>query len=460
MYDMNDTIIALASGLGRGSIAIIRLSGSNSVSIVNQNFKGKDLRSVEGNTIHFGWIWNKVNEIDQVLVFVFKSPFSYTGEDSVEISCHSNALIIDEIISVLIKQGARLAKPGEFTFRAFMNGKMNLSQAEAVADIINTKSRHGIRNSLRQLNGELNSKIIKFRNQIIDIRTLLETVLDFSVDEEIIDLPKEKILENIKSVETEVKRLSNSYNHAKILSGSITITIIGKTNVGKSTLMNVLLGEERAITSHTPGTTRDIIHEDFIIDDIHFKLIDTAGFRDTPDHIERKGIAKTKAQIAVSDIVLWVIDISEPWQPNLFDQIKMALEEKTDKLILVANKTDLQYDESTLNILRNIGLIYVKTSASNKSGIQNLKRSIITKISKESQKFSDDLIVTNIRQKKVLEGVSKYLQNARKTIKENQGYEFASVDLQEALNLIGEISGETATDDILNKIFSNYCIGK
>lgn len=460
MYNTNDTIIALASGMGKGSIAIIRLSGSKSIPIVNLNFKGKDLISAAGNTTHFGLIQSNGNEIDQVIVSVFRSPHSYTGEDCVEISCHANALIIDEIMVTMINHGVRLAKPGEFTFRAFMNGKMNLSQAEAVADIIGTKSKYGIRNSLRQLNGDLNFKIEELKNEIVEIRSLLETMLDFSAEEEIKDIKNDDILNRINRVELEINHLAESYNHAKILGGSITIAIIGKTNVGKSTLMNVLLGEERVITSHTPGTTRDIIHEDLMIDGFHFKLIDTAGLRDTLDHVEIKGMEKTRTQISISDIILWVIDGSEPWQTSIFEQIMKILGKKTERLLLVINKNDLQHDQSVQKATRLCGLKSVKVSSLNKTGIKKLKQVIIKMVSEETRKFSDDLIITNLRQKRVLDGVLKHLRKAHYIVQTSQGYEYASVDFQGALNMLGEITGETTTDEILNRIFSSFCIGK
>jgi len=461
MRHIHDTIIALASGVSRGSsIAIIRLSGDDSINLVKNCFKGKDLKAVEGNTIHLGNIQDKEQVLDQVLVSIYREPHSYTGENSVEISCHANPFIVDSIITTFIKQGARLAKPGEFTFRSFMNGKMSLSQAESVAELINARSSQGLRNSLRQLNGELNFKLDRLKDEIIDIRSLLEAVLDFPEEEDVANIAEDKVLERLKILESEIKRLSDSYNQAKILSGSITVTIIGRTNVGKSTLMNSLLGEERVITSHIPGTTRDIVHEDIIIDDIHFKLIDTAGLRDTLDDIEQKGMEKTRAKIAVSDILLWVIDHNEPWPQKLFNHIKSIVGRNTAKIIIVLNKCDLKTNPQILNNIKKTGLSSVKTSALHGTGIGKLKKTIIEKIIAESHRIPDDLIITNLRQKKVLDDLLIHIQNARKVIKKKQGYEFASVDLRQASQTLGEITGETATESILNRIFSTFCIGK
>jgi tRNA modification GTPase len=460
MINSHDTIIALASARGRGSIAIIRLSGRDSISLVNKSFKGKDLSSIAGNTIHFGGIFDQEQMIDQVLVAVFREPHSYTGENSVEISCHANPLIIDNIINILVKQGARLAKPGEFTFRAFMNGKMSLTQAEAVAELVSTKSIEGIRNSLRQLNGELNSKLDEISNNITDIRSLLEATLDFPEEDDISIVQAEDIIQRLKKVESEVKQLVESYNYAKILSGSITVTIMGRTNVGKSTLMNALLGEDRVITSNIPGTTRDIIHEDMIINDIHFKLIDTAGLRDTINDIEVKGIEKTIAKIETSDLLLWVIDHTDRWPLKLFDQIKSIIKEETDKIIIVINKCDQKTNLQTEKVIKKAGITVVKTSALKGTGIKKLKITIIKKIAFESQKLSEDLIITNLRQKKILDQVIIHTRQARKTIEKERGYEFASVDLRQAAEIIGEITGETTGEQILDRIFANFCIGK
>ncbi len=460
MQNTHDTIIALATGIGRSSIAIIRLSGSDSIDLVNRSFNGKDLTSAAGNTIHLGNIYNEGQILDQVLVSVFRTPHSYTGENSIEISCHANPLIIDNIITVLLKDGARLAGPGEFTFRSFMNGKMSLAQAESVAELISTKSSQGLKNSLRQLNGELNIKLDRLKEEIIEIRSMLEALLDFPEEEDVANISEDKIGNRLESLESDIKRLSDSYNQAKMLSGSITVTIIGRTNVGKSTLMNALLGEDRVITSHIPGTTRDIVHEDIIIDDIHFKLIDTAGLREAADEIERKGIEKTRAKIAISDILLWVIDHQEPWSVKLFDNIKSLVPDSTGKIIIVVNKCDLKTRPQLLKMINKTGLSFVKTSALHGTGIKKLKKTIIDKIIQESQRLSDDLIITNLRQKKVLDDLHQQVGNARKVIKKQRGYEFACVDLRQASETIGEISGETVTEDILERIFSTFCIGK
>ncbi len=460
MQNTHDTIIALATGIGRSSIAIIRLSGSDSITMVNKRFNGKDLTSVDGSTIHLGNIYNKEQILDQVLVSVYRAPHSYTGENSIEISCHANPLIIDNIITTLIKQGARLAKPGEFTFRSFMNGKMSLAQAESVAELISTKSSQGLKNSLRQLNGELNIKLDQLKEEIIEIRSLLEALLDFPEEEDIANIAEDRIIARLKTLESDIKRLTDSYNQAKILSGSITVTIIGRTNVGKSTLMNAILGEDRVITSHIPGTTRDIVHEDIIIDDMHFKLIDTAGLRDTVDDVERKGIEKTKAKIAISDILLWVIDHREPWSPKLFNHIKSIVADNTGKIIIVINKCDLKTYPQIIKMINKTGLSSVKTSALNGTGIKKLKKTIIEKIITESHRLSDDLIITNLRQKKVLDDLLIHVGNARKVIKKQRGYEFACVDLRQASETIGEITGETVTENILDRIFSTFCIGK
>jgi tRNA modification GTPase len=457
--DFSRTIVALATALGSGSIAVIRLSGAQAIEIASKVFKGRDLKKVAANTIHYGRIVDGKREFDQVLVSVFHGPHSYTGEDYIEFSCHANPFIVDDIIDVLMDHGAQSARPGEFTLRAFLNGKLDLSQAEAVAGIIQSKSRFGIKNSLEQLNGKLALRITEIREKLIEILGLMEIDLDFSEDE-IEIIPNKKIVSQLSDIEKTLTELKSSYNYAKLLEGGLHLTIIGEPNVGKSTLLNVLLGENRAITSHIPGTTRDTIHENIVINDILIKLVDTAGLRQTKDKIESEGIERTKTQAAQADIVLLVIDVSKTITEDSLKLIYDSVNWIKGQIVLVANKMDKGINQTTLKKISHLNKKVVKISAVKGDGLQELEKAIVNQVSYGFENYSDDLIITSSRQKEVIEKTINHLQNARQVLEINGGFEFVAVDLRQALNDLGEITGETVTDDILNNIFSNFCIGK
>jgi tRNA modification GTPase len=457
--DFSRTIVALATALGSGSIAVVRLSGPEAIAIVNKVFVGKDLSKVDPNTIHYGRIADGKHEFDQVLVSVFHGPHSYTGEDYIEISCHANPFIVDDIIEVLMNHGAESARAGEYTLRAFLNGKLDLSQAEAVAGIIKAKSRFGIKNSLEQLNGKLASRISDVRQDLIDLLGLMEIDLDFS-EEEIEIIPNKKIISRLSRIQNKLHELKSSYNYAKLLEGGIHLTIIGEPNAGKSTLLNQLLGENRAITSHIPGTTRDTIHENIVINDVLIKLVDTAGLRITRDEVESEGIARTKSQASQADIVLLVVDISRPLSHESLQLLRNTVDWIKGQVVLVANKIDISIDKKSLDKLNQIGEIVVKISAADGSGLKELEKTIVNKVSEGFESYSDDLIITSNRQKEAIEKTIFHLENAKKILEEDGGFEFVAVDLRQALDDLGEITGETVTDDILNNIFENFCIGK
>ncbi len=457
--DFSRTIIALATALGGGSIAVIRMSGQSAIRMVNNVFEGRDLRQVAANTIHFGRIFYEDRNFDQVLVSVFKTPHSYTGEDYVEVSCHANPYIVDDIMDLLIRQGAHPAEAGEFTLRAFLNGKMDLSQAEAVAGIIRAKSRKGVKNSLDQLNGTLASKMMSVKKEMIDIVGLMEIDLDFA-EENIEVTPKEEISSRLRKIEKQLRSLGSSYNYAKLLDGGIYLTLIGEPNVGKSTLLNQLLGENRAITSHIPGTTRDTIQENIVINDILFNLVDTAGLRESRDELEEQGIKRTKKQASRSDIVLLIVDASQKLSDLSWDLIRDTVAWIQAPVILVANKSDNGLMQDSLKKLHVLKIPIVKMSAKTGDGLQALKRAIVDTISKGFEKFTDDVIITSKRQKETIDKTTEHISQARLVLENKGGYEFATVDMRQALNTIGELTGETVTDDILNNIFKNFCIGK
>lgn len=457
--DFSRTIVALATALGSGSIAVIRMSGPDAIVIVNRVFEGKNLEEVPANTINYGRIVDGDREFDQVLVSVFHMPHSYTGENYIEISCHANPFIVNDIIEVLMNHGAKTARAGEYTLRAFLNGKLDLSQAEAVASIIQAKSRFGIKNSLEHLNGKLALRIMQMRQKLIDILGLIEIDLDFS-EEEIEIIPKAQIISRLHKIEKDLSELKTSYNFAKLLEGGIHLTIIGEPNAGKSTLLNQLLGENRAITSHIPGTTRDTIHENIVINDVLIKLVDTAGLRKTRDELESEAIKRTKSQASQADIVLLVVDVSSSISDNSLNLVKESVNWIKGQVLLVANKIDKGLNQATLKKLSFLKKQIVNISAINGEGLKELEKSIVEQVSTGFEEYSDDLIITSKRQTEVIEKTTIHLYDARHVLENDGGIEFAAVDLRQALNVLGEITGETVTDDILNNIFANFCIGK
>ncbi len=457
--DFSRTIVALATALGSGSIAVIRMSGPDAVSIVAKVFSGKNLLTVPANTIHYGRIINKNKVLDQVLVSIFHTPNSYTGENYVEISCHANPFIVDDIIKVLMDHGAQISRAGEFTLRAFLNGKMDLSRAEAVASIIKAKSRIGIKNSLEQLNGKLAAKIMNTKQRLIEIIGSVEIELDFA-EEDLVTLTRKELMSRLYVLEKQLKALVSSYNYAKLLEGGIHLTIIGEPNVGKSTLLNQILGENRAITSHLPGTTRDTIHENIVINDILFKLVDTAGLRESKGAIEAEGIKRTQSQVTQADLILLVVDSSKAILKPSWRLILETLRTTDAQTILVANKTDLGLNQTTWEHMKSTGKSVVRISAKTGKGLKDLEKSIMDHISKGFEKYSEDLIITSKRQKEVLDRTLTHLHDACNLLKGNGGFEFAAADLRQALDALAEITGETVTDDILNNVFANFCIGK
>jgi tRNA modification GTPase len=457
--DFTKTIYALATALGTGSIAVIRLSGPDAITIASRIFKGKDLQKVKSNTIHFGKIEGDDRAYDQVLISVFRMPQSYTGENYVEISCHANLFIVDDIMRIISKQGALAARPGEFTLRSFLNGKRDLTQAEAVASIIEAKSRTGVKNSMAQLNGKLSKEIHSLKQNLIDIISLMEIDLDFS-EEELDVVSAKEIIEKLIKVDAKISHLVESFNYARLLKDGINLVIVGETNAGKSTLLNQLLGENRVITSHIPGTTRDTIHESLLIRDVLFNLVDTAGLRKTGNKIESEGIKRTREQIDRSDLVLLLIDASKRLNESSMQLIRKTIDEIKGQTILIANKKDLGLNKISQTFLSSFAKPLVSISAKSGTGINDLKEVILHEVSVGIERYAEQMIITSERQFNILKRVRDHLFAARDLLEKKGGFEFAVVDLRQALDDLGEISGETATDDILNNIFANFCIGK
>jgi tRNA modification GTPase len=451
---MADTIVALATPPGISGIAVIRLSGDDAIDIASSCFKGKiDLRNSPTHRIYYGKIVNNSECIDDVTLSIFRKPNSYTGEDVVEISCHGGMIIYNEIIKKLIHNGARLAQPGEYTKRAFINGKMDLLQAEAVADLINSVSYISEQTSARQLFGEFTKQISKFRKDLIDIASLLEIELDFT-DEDVEFVSKTKVKNKVIEIINFAQILIDSYKSAQILRSGYFVAIVGYPNSGKSTLFNTLLKKNRAIVSEIPGTTRDYLEEFIYLDDIPIKLIDTAGLRQTTDIIEIEGIKFVESLLEQSNLILVLNDasISMDNSNNLYNELNkrytsantLLIQNKIDKIINIGN---FEKTENEIYISAKLG-----------TGIDKLTKVISENAIKSISREQD--ILLNLRHYAILEKVKKNLEDALKSINDNMGNEFIAIDIRSALNHLGELTGEVYNEEILNNIFSKFCIGK
>ncbi len=467
-YDSNDktkneTICALASPMGSGAIATIRLSGSLSLKIAEQIFKPNNkklqLNKAKSHRIHYGLIMDGEQQVDDVLLSIFKGPNSYTGEDSIEISCHGSSYIQQRILELIINCGARAAIAGEFTFRAFMNGKFDLSQAEAVADLISANSSTSHQLALDQMRGGFSSKIKELRQKFVDFASLLELELDFG--EEDVEFADRKQLNDLLSeMDTEVNRLIESFKLGNVLKHGIPVAIIGKPNVGKSTLLNALLNEEKAIVSAIPGTTRDVIEDTVSIDGISFRFIDTAGLRASTETIESIGIERTYEKIEQAKIILYVFDITETSIEDLNDlltEYKAVIENKNKRMILVANKID-QLIEIPHGFTNFVDLETIFISAKRKENINEISDILLKNVDKGN--FEDNTIISNVRHYDSLSKVSKGIEKITAEFQMNTPTDLISIDIREALYYLGEITGEVTTDEILGNIFGKFCIGK
>lgn len=452
LINSDDTIAALATPAGVGAISVIRVSGSKSLQIADKIFRGRQsLTEAKSHTLHYGKITARGGEIiDDVLVSVFINPNSFTGEDSVEISSHGSPYIAKRILEVLIDNGARSAYPGEFTQRAFLNGRMDLAQAEAVADIINARTEASLRGARNQIDGLLSSKITGLKDALVNVSSLMELELDFA-EEDIQFVNTEEALKRVDSIILELSNLINTYSFGRIIRDGIHVAIVGKPNVGKSSLLNYLLKDSRAIVSEIPGTTRDVITEDFTYDGILFKLFDTAGIRESSDLIELEGISRSKNALKNADIALFLYDTFSEFDEKLYrEALKIA---GKNKVILAQNKIDISEEDTErspdikISAKKGIGILEMLDLMKN--------RSFASKNYTESS-----AIITNYRHYKALEEARQNLLNAKKSLLGNLSGEFTAVDLRNAINSLGEIIGLVTTDDILNNIFSKFCIGK
>lgn len=460
MFFQEDTIAAISTPLGEGGIGVIRMSGKAAIAIADALFvspsKGKKLKDLPSHTVHYGHIYDPETQepVDEVLVTLMRAPKSYTREDVVEISSHGGFISLKRILDLVLKGGARLAEPGEFTKRAFLNGRIDLSQAEAVIDIIQSRTELSHKVAVRQLEGRLSQKVRAIRDALKHLTALVEASIDFS-EEDIEVISPEALDSGIGEALESIDFLIETAEEGQILREGLSLVIVGKPNVGKSSLLNVLLEEERAIVTPIPGTTRDVIEESLNLKGVPVRLLDTAGIRNTEDPVEVQGVLRSKNLLEKADLVLWVLDSSSPLTQEDLDILELV---KEKKVLGVLNKIDLPSKigkEEAGQLLA--GIPWVKISAKEKSGIETLKDLIFEMVVKTPV---ESVWVTNIRHKNALIKAQQSLLKARESIAQRMSGEFIAVDLRAALDSLGEIIGETTTEDILTEIFSTFCIGK
>jgi tRNA modification GTPase len=459
----DDTIVALATPQGSGAIAVIRLSGKNCIKLVDTVFcntykPDKHLSQAKGYTLHYGEIADDQLVLDEVIVSVFQNPHSYTGENSIEISCHGSIFIQQQIILLLVRRGARLANPGEFTLRAFLNGKIDLSQAEAVADLIASNSSTSHQVAMQQMRGGFSNKIKILRDNLVNFASLIELELDFG-EEDVEFADRNDLKKLILSIQNIVQRLVESFEIGNVIKNGIPVAIVGKPNTGKSTLLNVLLEEERAIVSEIPGTTRDTIEDEITIDGILFRFIDTAGIRTTTDAVESIGVSRTWDKIRQSSIVMYVFDVHEITPTELSIIVGEVREHlNNSSLLLVGNKIDkedINYTQREFKDFQDIIFI----SAKEHLYIDDLKSKLVALFDNKAVNVSET-IVTNARHVQALQHTNSALTKVFEGLNNNLTGDLLSIEIRSALEHLGEITGEVTSDTLLENIFSRFCIGK
>lgn len=451
---MNDTIVAISTALGVGAISIVRLSGNESIDIVNKCFKGKDLTKVESHTINYGHIYDKKEIIDEVLVSIMKAPKTYTTEDVVEINCHGGIISTKRILETMLNNGARLAEPGEFTKRAFLNGRIDLVKSEAVMDIIDSKSEEANKLALSQLSGSTSNMIKKFREKLKQLLASIEVNIDYPEYHDIEVVTIENIKTAIKSMKKDLEAVIKESKNMTLIKEGIKTVIIGRPNVGKSSILNQLLQQEKAIVTDIAGTTRDIVEGEIYLDGILLNIIDTAGIRKTEDVVEKIGVEKSLSMIDEADLVIVVLNNNE----KLTSEDEALLEKTKDKnRIIVINKTDLE-DKLKLESskLKNI----VRTNANTVEGIKELKEKIVELFQLEKLKTKDYNYLTNARQISLAKQAYESLEEAEQGITNNLPIDMVEIDLKETFDLLGEIIGETYSEEIIDHLFANFCVGK
>ena len=454
-----DTIAAIATAMTNSGIGIVRMSGDEAFEIIQKIYKGKKekyFQEEKGYTIHYGYIVDGEETIDEVLVMIMRGPHSFTGEDTVEINCHGGVYVMKRILETVIKYGARPAEPGEFTKRAFLNGRMDLSQAEAVIDVIHSKNEYALKSSVSQLKGTVHQKIKKIREEILYHTAFIETALDdpehISVDGYGGEL---KVV--VDKLLKELKALLISSDNGRIIKEGIKTVIVGKPNAGKSSLLNVLVGEDRAIVTDIEGTTRDVLEESIQLQGISLNIMDTAGIRNTEDIVEKIGVDKAKEHANEADLIIYVVDASRNLDENDMEIIQMIQDKKA---VILLNKSDLATVVSKDMLKSYIEKPMIEISAKEESGIKELEQTLKDMIFHGDISFNDEDYITNIRHKTAIQDAYDSLEKVNISIENNMPEDFYSIDLLDAYESLGSITGETIGEDLVNEIFSKFCMGK
>lgn len=458
-----DTIAAIATGMTNSGIGIIRISGSNAIAIADSIFRpiGKDkkLSNVKSHTIHYGYISDNGNIADEVLLSVMKAPNTYTREDIVEINCHGGVTVVNKVLGIVLKHGARPAEPGEYTKRAFLNGRIDLSQAEAVIDVINAKSEYALNSSISQLRGSVSEKVKEIRDIILNNIAFIEAALD---DPEHIEMDNygDELLLTVRDLEKRLSRLLASSENGRVIREGIKTVILGKPNAGKSSFLNAILGEERAIVTDVEGTTRDTLEENIRIHGISLNITDTAGIRDTEDIVEKIGVDKAKSIAENADLIVFIVDTSRPFDDNDREIIEFI---KGKKSIVLLNKTDLEngMTEEDIKLIEETDALYtVKISAKKQLGIEKFEDTIKEMFFDGEVDFNDEVFITNARHKHNISEALKSIRMVADSIENQMPEDFFTIDLMNAYESLGKVIGESVEDDLVDKIFSSFCMGK
>ena len=453
-----ETIIALATPTGLGAISVIRISGLNAISITEKLFKSKGnkkLSNQNSHTVHLGHLIKNNHELDEVLVTIFKGPHSYTGENTIEISCHGSTYIQQEIIDLFIENGIRVANPGEFTLRAFINGKMDLNQAEAVADLIASENEGSHKLAMEQMKNGFSNDLKKLRAELLHFSSMIELELDFS-QEDVEFAERSEFKKLTVRIQNELEKLIDSFKSGNVLKNGISVAIAGKPNAGKSSLLNTLLNEDKAIVSDIPGTTRDSIEDSLVIDGINFRFTDTAGLRETKDIIESKGIEKTKEKINNARVLIYLFDSNDTTFSEISSDLK-SFKRKDLSVLLVRNKIDIKYtNQKLITELEKFELIEI--SANNSESVSLLKKRLVNEINILNP--YTDTVISNSRHYEALMKALKAIEEVNIGLKSDISGDLLSVDIRKSIEHLAEITGEITNDDVLGNIFANFCIGK
>ena len=456
----SDTIAAVATAMSPSGIGIIRLSGDESLEIIDKIYRSKmnkkKISECKSHTIHYGYIYDGEEMIDEVMVLLMKAPNTYTKEDTIEIDCHGGVFVMKRILETVIKYGARPAEPGEFTKRAFLNGRIDLTQAESVIDVINSKNSFALKSSLSQLKGSVLTDVKKIRGNILHEIAFIETALD---DPEHISLDgyNEQLLDVVNNERKEIKRLLDSSDNGRILKEGINTVILGKPNAGKSSLLNVLVGEERAIVTDIAGTTRDVLEEQINLHGISLNIMDTAGIRNTEDVVEKIGVSKAKEYANKADFIIYVIDSSTALDESDFEIMEIL---KDKKAVVLLNKSDLDVVTAKEEVEKYLNKAIIAISAKENTGITELEDKIKEMFFHGEVSFNDEVYITNIRQKNSLQDALDSLNLVVQSIEDDMPEDFYSIDLMSAYESLGKMIGESVEDDLVNEIFSKFCMGK